>query len=773
MILDSIPQDLRTRPQWVCWRYENRDGSRTKVPVTPTGKNASTTDPHTWSSFDAAISASVNFNGIGFVFTGEHTGVDLDHAIDDSGQLKPWAAEIVKDCSTYAEISPSRLGVHLISKGSLPEGWPGRKRNYHDGAVEIYSSARYFTVTGQRIDTAPATIEDLSAFVIELYKKLGGTDGNGNGTRKLQTFTDSIEDRLQVALRDSVFSRLWYGDKSGNNNDDSAADLAFCNKLVFYFGPDPDLIDRLFRQSKLYREKWERAGYRQSTINKAIEGTSDTYTPKQKGSYAESQPEARHEPIDDPAEKNADEIRPVKYSDDALADKFSDRYKQDLRYVPSWGWLEWTGQRWLRITDVAVMDRARPLCREIAEECRTDELISQAKREALARSIASAKTVAAVVGLARGDYRHYSEVHQWDVDLWLFNTPGGTIDLRTGNLREHRRDDRITKIANATPKDDCPTWKAFLKHITDGDQKLEAYLQRLAGYAMVGDPQEECLDFFYGSGGNGKGTYLATIEYLFGEYATVADAETFVESNGGNKHPCDIAKLAGRRLVISNEVDEGQRWDEARIKNLTGRDVMTARFMRQDFFDFMPQFTLIIAGNHKPGLKTVDESIRRRFHLVPFTVTIPAEQQNTNLKNELRAEADGILAWAVAGCLDWQWQRLNPPEAVLAATTEYLQSEDIFEIWLTECCIRGPQHEEQTALLCESFRRWKQERGEQPLGRKTFTTKLTERGFTRDRDMHARKMCGLRLTPEERSAAEAAIEERRSREQKKEWWNRD
>lgn len=489
------------------------------------------------------------------------------------------------------------------------------------------------------------------------------------------------------------------------------------------------------------------------------------------------------------------EIRPSGYSDDSIAATFSRHFESDLKYTPSWGWLEWDGKRWLRVADVAVMESARAVCRSVSIACQVDQTITPSMRDRLARAIASAKTVAAVERLARGDARHLTSATVWDSNLWLFNTPGGTIDLKTGTLRCHEREDRITKISNATPRGNCPRWRAFLDRITGGglaeideerqaiqqesgvsvsgvnSKLLAAYLQRLAGYALVGDPIEECLDFFHGAGGNGKGSFIGTLQFAFGEYATSAPKETFAESKY-DKHPCDIAKLVGARLVVSNEVDEGQKWDEARIKNLTGRDVMTARFMRQDFFDFIPQFTLIIAGNHRPHLKAVDESIRRRFHLVPFDVVIPPGERDPELKNTLRAEADGILAWAVAGCLEWQKQGLNPPASVLEATAEYLESEDTFEMWLAECCIRGTHHQDLISYLYESFRRWKLDRGEPALGQKTFSTRLTERGFTRTRNHDGWQMAGLRLNPEERTVVESSINDRRSREGKREWWNR-
>ena len=493
--------------------------------------------------------------------------------------------------------------------------------------------------------------------------------------------------------------------------------------------------------------------------------TPETLAPAEESSNGDGEPE---------------QIRPPEYSDDAIALVFSAQFSEDLKYTPSWGWLLWDGTHFRRVPDVIALERARHVCRYFAERCDGDPAVHPSGQSRRARGLASAKTTASVERLARGDARHLTEASEWDSNLWLFNTPGGTVDLKTGILRPHSREDRITKIANATPVGDCPRWHSFLERVTAGDRdeaeeerraiqaegselpetlaqqnanSLSAYLKRLAGYALVGEPREECIDFFYGPGGNGKGTFISSLQYAFGEYATTAGKETFAESKYEN-HPTHIAKLAGKRLVVSNEVDEGQHWDESRIKNLTGRDVMTGRFMRQDFFDFVPQFTLIIAGNHKPSLKTVDESIRRRFHLVPFNVVIPAEERDPNLKEILKAEADGILAWAVEGCLDWQREGLNPPEAVLSATAEYLGDEDTFSEWITDCCVTGPDLEEPTAFLHESFSYWKSKRGERAPGRKTFTKQLTARGFKRDRDSANRKMVGLQLTQTERQAVE-------------------
>lgn len=337
VIVEAMPQVLRDNAQWVGWKYIERDEKTTKVPINAkTGEFASSTDPSTWAPVKAAYKRYISgdVDGIGYTFNNDFIGVDLDNAIDPgTGEQKPWAREIVEELPSYTEWSPSGLGIHLISEGRLPEGWSGTRRNYEDGAVEIYSVGRYFTMTGNVIGTEP--LRDLTPSVLDLYKRIGGPvpgnsnghrNGNGTGSKVVALPTDQQADRLEVALRDSVFSRLWYGDTSANNNDDSSADLALCNKLVFYFGRDAGVVDRMFRQSKLCRPKWEnREDYRSMTINKAINDNTEVYTPpapkpavdkndqRDGDSSAEtkSKGEAGEDPNQPPAEKVWPEPQPV------------------------------------------------------------------------------------------------------------------------------------------------------------------------------------------------------------------------------------------------------------------------------------------------------------------------------------------------------------------------------------------------------------------------------------------------------------------------------
>lgn len=431
--------------------------------------------------------------------------------------------------------------------------------------------------------------------------------------------------------------------------------------------------------------------------------------------------------------------RPPAFSDEALALRFAERHSDDLRFVAKWGqWLSWTGTHWRFDDTLHAFDRAREICREAAETCNTRRIAS---------ALASAKTVAAVERLAKSDRRLAATIDQWDADPWLLNTPAAVVDLRTGQARPHRPDDYMTKITATGPRGDCPRFLAFLDEITGGDADLTAYIRRTLGYSLTGDTREHALFFAYGTGANGKSVLLSTISGILDGYHRSAPIETFTASNG-DRHPTDLAGLRGARLVTATETEEGRRWAELRIKQLTGGDTVSARFMRQDFFEYRPVFKLIIAGNHKPSLRSVDEAIRRRFHLIPFAVTIPPAKRDGELTEKLKAEWPGILAWLIEGALEWRTEGLQPPKAVLEATTAYLEAEDALAAWIDDKCERKPSAWETSTNLFASWTAWAERAGEQPGTMRRFAQTLESRDFLAQRKMHGRGFCGLRIVPE-------------------------
>jgi putative DNA primase/helicase len=446
---------------------------------------------------------------------------------------------------------------------------------------------------------------------------------------------------------------------------------------------------------------------------------------------------ARHAELsldgDVPPETDADApeqlVVPNEYSDDSLALEFTERHHNRLRYTDAWSkWHEWDGTRWKEDTTLDVFDKSRKLCREIAGVADSKKIRSL---------IASARTVANVERLARSDRRHAAVPSQWDANPWLISTPAGVVDLNTGEARAARPDDYVTRQTAVAPGGECPRWLEFLKWASSDDTELVDFIQRMAGYFLTGSIKEHALFFCYGTGGNGKGTTVNTIAKILGEYATVASTETFTEKSG-ERHPTDLAMLRGARLVTSQETERGRRWDERRVKSITGGDPISARFMRQDFFTFAPEFKLLIVGNDKPSIDSVDEAMRRRFHLLPFDKKISADKRDLDLPEKLREEWSGILTWMIEGCRLWQEKGLQPPERVTAATEAYLNDQNSFVAWLEECCCIGPADWDSSANLYRSWTTWASRHGEKPGTSRGLSAELQKNTFQPQPRGHAK-----------------------------------
>ncbi len=457
-------------------------------------------------------------------------------------------------------------------------------------------------------------------------------------------------------------------------------------------------------------------------------------------SPAPSEPAAQADP-------STDQIRNT--SDDILAQEFTDAHQRDVRFVGQWNrWLTWEGTKWDFDHRLATYTKARSFLRMVAVAIQ-DAIVSgivdalpgdasPAKRGAVAdealgkarnrvKPIQSARTIHNVVSLTRYDKRVASSVDEWDRDPWLLNTPDGTVNLRRGDLRAHRPTDYITRATAVGPKAAVPAkWLEFLRTIMHGDDAMLVYLQKVFGYCLVGETKEHQMYFGYGTGANGKGVTLNTMRGLLGDYGVEAAIETFIV-NDGTRHPTELADLRGARLVTCGETDQGQRWAEARIKMLTGGDPVKARFMRQDFFQYQPQFKLFLAGNQKPKLANVDEAIERRFRLIPFTYHVPKDQRDPDLAHKLREEWPAILHWAIEGCLAWQSDGLAPPPAVDSATKGYLSQEDALSGWFSECCSQAEDGFEYCNDLFASWAAWARDNGETVGTKRQLTMHLEDR----------------------------------------------
>ena len=426
----------------------------------------------------------------------------------------------------------------------------------------------------------------------------------------------------------------------------------------------------------------------------------------------------------------------ARFTDVGNARRFVALHGRDLRFCHPWErWLVWTGKRWSEDQSGEVMRRARDVPRSLFKEAA--ECSDAKTREGLAAWALACESEArlrAMVSLARSEPGIPVLPGELDADPYLFNAANGTVDLRSGELRPHRRQDLMTKVAGAAydPGAACPTWEAFLGRAMNGNENLIRFLKRAVGYTLTGDTREQCLFLLYGTGANGKSTFIETVRTVLGDYGKQASFDTFLAGKQDATRN-DVAALVGARFVAAVEAGQGRRLAEVLVKLLTGGDTVTARFLYHEFFEFKPVFKLFLACNAKPVIRGADNAIWRRIRLVPFTVTIPDEEQDRTLPANLKAEAEGILAWAVQGCLEWQREGLKAPPEVMAATQAYRDEMDPLGGFLNESCILSPAAKAPAADLYGAYKAWCERVGEEPLTQTTFGLRLGERGLSKAR----------------------------------------
>lgn len=412
----------------------------------------------------------------------------------------------------------------------------------------------------------------------------------------------------------------------------------------------------------------------------------------------------------------------LEVSEDAIALAFTREFGGTMRYDHHAGrWYQWSSTHWRRLDVPAALHYAREIGRRLGSG---------------KKAICKASVARGAEMFAQADPEHSTTSEIWDSDPWLLGTPKGTLNLKTGKMHQPRPSDFITKLSGCNPDSRDPTlWLKFLHDATRGDQQMITYLQRIAGYCMTGLTSEHALFFIYGPGGNGKSVFLNLLVHILGDYATNAPMDTFTSSKFSS-HPTELAMLKGARLVTASETEEGRAWAESRIKALTGGDQITARFMRQDFFTYQPQFKLLFAGNHQPTLHGVDAAMRRRFNMLPF-IFKPAEP-DLALEDKLRDDAPRILGWALRGCLDWQLHGLGKAASVIAATDEYFEEQDLFGTWVEERCETGPDLWDLPSVLFKNWSEYARANGEDIGSMVMFSARLKRHGC------HPRKSAGIR-----------------------------
>ena len=728
---EAVPDELKRLDQWVLWRYGKKGGKPSKIPY-DAGKQqrASITDSNTWCSFSTACHLfaenSQKYEGIGFVLSADdpYVGIDFDDCLED-GELKPWARELVKLVfPTYTEISPSGNGIKMWLRAE--KNRPENRTSVDDGGIEIYNQGRYFTVTGKLLGEATTVAQDQAGLDQLMQKVWGNPKPKTTPQRKPQARNLDDSTLLDIAMKDDKFSPLWFGNWESNTDSyntnypsQSEADLALCAKLAFYWGRDFNAIDRMFRQSGLYRPKWDRDDYRLMTMDKALEGVeSRDFT---RGSLVfDNERESPDELLESNSVFPVGENLPK--TDEHFAEEFIHLHGKDVLWCQIWGkWLVWDGQRWEVDDKLQVNNLARGVNKHFLERAsKEDDPKTQNLLIDYARSAAAATRMNAFLSLVKAQVGVSPD--ELDADLMLLNTPVGTVDLTTGEIKAHERKDKITRITKASCENldvTCPRWTLFLREILSGDSETIDFMQRAIGYALTGEIRENVLFIMHGDGANGKTTLVETVMHVLGDYAKSAAPDLLLQRRN-ESHPTGVADLMGARFVSSVEVDDGRRLNESLVKRLTGRDTIKARFMRQDFFDFIPSHKLFLAVNHRPEIQGTDKGIWRRIRLVPFEVEIAEEKQDPKLLDKLIEEAPGILAWAVSGCLKWQQSGLGMPSAVKEASQAYREESDVVGRFIDECCQIDESYKITKRELYDFYKEWCEKNGERHQTSKKF-----------------------------------------------------
>jgi putative DNA primase/helicase len=435
-------------------------------------------------------------------------------------------------------------------------------------------------------------------------------------------------------------------------------------------------------------------------------------------------------------------------TEDALAQEFAKQHGRDFRYVPGYGYMVWMAHRWARDSKRRHFDAMRKIARSRAAE---------ADKAGESRRIAAAKTVAAMASLASSDPLLVRGVDELDADPFALNTPGGIVDLRTGEIRSHDRD-LVTRVCAVTPDlgGACPRWLRFLDDVFEGNADVIGFVRRFLGYCLTGLTREHVLGFFFGDGANGKSTLLDFLLWLLGDYALKLPASVLMAQRG-ERHPTELAQLVGVRMAVASELDEGEHWAEARLKELTGDATLTARFVRGDFFTFALLCKIVIAGNHRPQMRAVDDALKRRLLLVPFNAKFMGQRCDPQMLDHLKAEGPGALGWMIQGCAEWLASGLHVPDCIREASATYITAMDSLGNWLAECCrvTNDPADSEGASVLYRSYADWKRGRGENAVSQTRLSEQLRTRGFESYRNNGIRYR-GLELSGPERLRMEAA-----------------
>ena len=711
---DKLPQTLKADGAFCLWQYEkDRSGRLTKVPYQTNGIKASSTDRATFTSFDDAASHMDGYSGIGLGVFDDLAAIDIDHCVVD-GALSEMALDIIRIMDSYTEYSPSGTGVRILFR--VRDIAYDKERYYINNrgiGLEVYVAGytkRFVTVTGNAISgncieyRSDALMTVLDKYMVKPEKPASTIPAPGS------YLTDTtVMAKAMASRQGEKFTALW-NEIIPEGKSHSEADAAFCSMLAFWCGGDTEQMDRLFRQSGLYREKWEREDYRSVTLGKAVALATDFYRPVGRTSAAEDFDDLQQTVIAlTPAENDR-----YPWNDIGNGKLFADVFRDIARYVPERKqWFIYDGTRW--VADTGSL-KAMELCKALADAVMRYalDIRDEHKRKSyidFCRKWQSRHVRIIILSDAQSVYP--ISMQEFDSDRYLFNCANGTLDLRTMAFREHSAEDRLTKI---TPVDYVPGARSdrftrFISEIMSGDVEKARFLQKALGYSVSGDTRFECMFFLYGeTTRNGKGTLMESILRVMGDYGRAVRPETIALKHSVNsQNPSeDIARLAGIRLANISEPSRGLLLNAAQVKSMTGNDTLNARFLHENSFDFQPQFKLYVNTNYLPVITDTTLFTSGRVLIIPFDKHFEEWEQDKGLKAEFRKPEtqSAILNWMLEGYRLLQTEGFTPPQSVVDATNTYYHDSDKIAQFAEDCLIADPGAETRTAEIYDAYRTW-------------------------------------------------------------------
>ena len=726
---ENLPKELKENALFCLWKYEMRNGRKTKVPYQTNGKRADSSNKACFSDFDTVANLTQSYDGIGMGMFQPFVAVDIDHCVD-GGKLSDMATDIVETLNSYTEYSPSESGVRIVAKAdTLSYDKVKYYINNQKIGLEVYVAGmtnKFVTLTGNTICEAPIAerTNEIMA-ILDKYMQKPVVALNPKKIVGSYLSDESIIEKSAKSKQGEKFSALWNGEFETSHSE---ADQALCAVLAFWCGGDTEQMDRLFRKSKLYREKWERNDYREMTLQKALMQTKEFYKPVKSNANTDFNDELQRL-----IELNPADTTKYPWTDIGAGKLFADFYKAVLRYVPERRtWFDYQAGTWSAdIGGLKAMRRCMELANllhlyalEIKDEHQRKSYMDYSKRW---------QTHGYRVNVLKDAQVHHPiSFLEFDTDPYIFNCSNGTLHLDTGKFTEHISSDLLTKKSSVAyePSAHSKRWNNFISEIMSNDQERALFLQKVFGYALSGDTHHECMSILYGATTrNGKGTLCESVLKVFGSYGCTSRPETIAQKNSTNSsQPSeDVARLAGIRFVNIAEPGKSLVLNAALVKNMTGNDTINARFLHENSFDFAPQFKLYINTNYLPVVNDMTVFTSGRVIIIPFERHFDESEQDKGLKHEFMTPEvqSAILNWLLVGYKPLQLHGLKMPQSVINATDQYEHDSNKTLLFIEDCLEEGTDYEERTSEVYNRYKSWCIENGQYAESMKNFKQSLS------------------------------------------------